>query len=119
MKIIREPGEVILVQRTGRDQDPTGPDDLPQRAFQGGMLDARIGPAVRPGRGIKVTQPITRPPQLGLGQQPQIGFGPLLAHAPSLHHARPGNDPAARDVTPEARPSPGTVTLVVEGNPRG
>ena len=64
------------------------PDDPPLRALRGGeRRHARIRPLARPGRGIQTTQLITRPPQLDLGQQPQVGLGPLVAHPPSLHLA--------------------------------
>jgi hypothetical protein len=103
------------VERARRDEDPPGPGDRPQRALRGGVLHARTGRAVRPGSGIKVTQLITRPPQLGLGQQPQIGLGSLLAHRPSLHRAGPrGRPPPPATSAPEARPSPDAVTLAVE-----
>jgi hypothetical protein len=88
IKISREADEVILIERAGRNEDPPSPDDLPLRAFRGGeRRHTPIRPAVRPGRGIQATQLITRPPQLGLGQQPQVGLGPLVAHPPSLHLA--------------------------------
>jgi hypothetical protein len=47
---------------------------------------ARFGPDVL-GRDIEAAQLITRPPQLGLGQQPQVGLGPFVAHPPSLHRS--------------------------------
>jgi hypothetical protein len=69
MKIRREAVEVVLVEHAGHDEDPPGPPDLPQRALRGReRRHARIRPDVRPRRGIQTTQPITRPPQLGLGQ---------------------------------------------------
>jgi hypothetical protein len=76
----------VRTERTGRDEDPPGPDDLPLRAFRHGeRRHARIGPAGWPGRGVQITQLITRPSQLGFGQQPQVGLGPLVTRPPSLH----------------------------------
>ncbi len=95
MKIRPETGQDILIEHPGRDQDPRGPSDLPLRALRGGeRRHARIGPHIGPGRGIQGTQPTTRLPQYGLGQQPQVGLGPLIAHPPSLHRAGPADDPA-------------------------
>jgi hypothetical protein len=89
IKISREADEVILIERAGHDEDPPSPDNLPPRAFRDReRRHTPIRPAVRPGRGIQTTQLITRPPQLGLGQQPQVGLGPLVAHPPSLHLAK-------------------------------
>ena len=86
MEIARDAVEEFLVERAGRNQDRPGPDDLALRALRGGKRrHARIGPDVRPGSGIEATQLIARPPQLGLGSQPQVGLGPLVAHPPSLH----------------------------------
>jgi hypothetical protein len=62
MKILLNPGDVIVVEHAGRNEDPPGLDDLPQRTFRGGVLHARSGPAVRPGCGIKITQLLTSPP---------------------------------------------------------
>jgi hypothetical protein len=53
MKISREAVEVILVERTGRDEDPPGPDDLPLRSLRDGERHARMGPVVPRGRGIQ------------------------------------------------------------------
>ena len=97
MKIRPETGQDILVEHAARDEDLRGPSDLPLRALRGGeRRHARIGPHVSPGRGIHSTQLTTCLPQHGLGQQPQVGLGPLIAHPPSLHRPGPGDDLAAR-----------------------
>ena len=90
MKISREVVEVILVEHASRDEDPPGPyDNFPPRDLRSSeRRHARIGPDVL-GRDVEAAQLITRPPQLGLGQQPQVGLGPFVAHPPSLH--RPGS----------------------------
>jgi hypothetical protein len=83
---VREAVQEVPVQRSSRGEDPAGPGDPPVRAFRNPeRCHARIGRLVRPGRGIQTTQLITRPPQLGLSQQPQVALGPLIAHPPSLH----------------------------------
>ena len=87
MKISRDVVEVILVEHASRDKDPPGPYDFPRRALQSSeRRHARIGPDVL-GRDVEAAQLITRPPQLGLGQQPQVGLGPFVAHPPSLHRS--------------------------------
>ena len=67
VKISREPVEVILVERAGRNQDPPGPDDFPQRGLRESERHARSWPVAGSGHGIKTMQLITHPPQLDLG----------------------------------------------------
>ena len=88
LKNARNAVETFLVEHARRDEDPGRPDDLPLRALRGAeQRHALAGPGLYPGHGVDAANLLTYPPQLGLGQQPQVGLGALVAHAPSLHPA--------------------------------
>lgn len=78
-------GQAFLAERAGRDQDPAGHHDPPRRALgHGERRTARIGQAVRPVPGVQAAPQLPRPPQLGLGPQPQVRLGPLVTHPPRV-----------------------------------
>ena len=96
-KMTRRAEEGFLVEHAGREKDPARPADLPLRALRGDeQRRVRRGPDIGPGRGVEEAKPGAHPPQFGLGQHPQVGLGPLVAHPPSLH-------PAARKLPRAAR----------------